>query len=213
MSRIFAVPRRRPSIVDLYANFVPGVDLYRVYYGANFDTVLPWTKIIECAPAGFFDPSVSRDKIETQNTNGRQVRIVFDPRTYGITDTTPFWLRVAQVVGVVETVLSPPTLILPEDAHHGVGVVIIAGTAPVAAPLQLDLPRLMSDIRISNDDGAGGNYMTVATTSGGPAFAIYPAADVGPTPLTLNATESTLIVQGDTADVAFSATCTLSFPK
>ncbi len=212
MSRMFSVPRRRPGIVDLYANFVAGAELYRVYWATNFDVAVPWTQIVQCGPVGFFDDAVPRAKIEAQPTVGKYIRIVFDPRTYAITDTAPFWLRVATVTGGVET-LGEATLLLPEDAHHGVGVVVLAGTAPVAAPLQIDLPRLMSDIRISNDDGAGGNFMTVGTTPGGPTFAVYPAADVGPTALTLNATEGTLIVQGDTADVAFTATCTLAFPK
>lgn len=211
MSRMFSVPRRRSGIVDLYANFVSGVEPYRVWYAANFDVALPWTKIIECTASGFFDDAVSRDKIEGQNTVGKHVRIVFDPRTYGITDTLPFWLMVSRVAGA-ET-FSPPTLILPEDAHHGVGVVILNGTAPVAAQLQLDLPRLMSDIRITNDDGAGGNFMTVGTTLGGPTFTVWPTSDAGVTQLSLTATEGTLVVQGDTADVAFTATCTLSFPK
>lgn len=211
MSRMFSVPRRRLNFVDLYANFVAGADPYRVWYAANFDVALPWTKIIECNACGFVDPAVSRDMIESQQTNGKYVRIVFDPRTYGITDTVPFWLMVSRVVGA--EVFSPPTLILPEDAHHGVGIVILAGAAPVAAPLQLDLPRLMSDIRISNDDGAAGNLMYVSTVPSGPVFTIWPTADVGVTALTLKATEGTLIVQADTADVAFTATCTLSFPK
>ncbi len=215
MSRIFSVPRRRSNIVDLYADFVPSVTRYRVYYAANFDVAIPWTQIIECSPVGFFDDAVSRDKIETQNTSGKSVRIVFDPATFTITDASPFWLRVAHVVGAVETYLSPATLILPEAAHHGVGAVVIQGTAPavaVGAALQIDLPRLMSDIRFVNDEGTGGTVMYVSTDNLN-EVAIYPTADAGQTVLTLNGTESTLFVRGDSGTVAFSATCTLAFPK
>jgi hypothetical protein len=216
MSRIFSVPRRRPGIVDLYANFVYGVDLYRVWAAANFDTTPPWTKLIECTNIGFFDSNVSRDKIESQPTAGKSVRIVFNPQTFSLTDEIPIWLQVSQLVGMVET-FSPPTLLLPESMHHGVGIVTLSGSAPsgttVTDSLQLDLPRLMSDFRFSNEDGTAGKLLYVATVPGGPEFAVNPSADVGATQLSLRATEGTLLVRGDGAAVNFTATCSMSFPK
>lgn len=214
--RLFSVPRRRPNLVDLMAVFNPNAEIYRVKWGANFDTT-PLTTIINSPNIGYYDDNIPRGTVEVQGVGGRLVRIVFDPATFSIPDDKPFWLTLAQVVGGAETAVSPPTLILPESAHHGVGVVVLAGSAPngvsVANSLQIDLPRLMSDIRIVNKEGTGGHTLYVATTPGGPETAVLPLIDGGQTTLTLLGTESTLLVRGGGGAVAFSATLTAAFPK
>jgi len=214
MSRQFSVIRRRPNLVDIVTPFVYGVDLYRLKKATNFDGA--FAQFLDATNVGFCDEAVDRNTLEVHQTTG-MVRITFDPRTYGITDTLPLWLELAHDIGGIETVLSPPTLLLPDAAHHGVGAMIIAGNAPngasIANSLQLDLPRLMSDIRITNHGAAGDPYLYVATEPGGAETAIAPAEDSGQVTLTLMGTESSLLVRGDAAIVAFSAVCTASFPR
>ena len=213
MGRLFSVPRRRPNLVDVYIPFTYGVDIYRLKWGANFDTS-PMTAFIDSTNVGFIDYNIPSGKVESQPTAGRQVRIVFDPATYHIPDDKPFWLRFVPVTGGMEGTPSAPTLIMTEEMHHGVGVVTIQGTAPngasVADSLEIDLPRNMSDIRIHNREG-GGTLLYVATEPGG-SETIF-KNDTGPITLSLNATQNILLVRGGAATASFSAVFTLSFPK
>lgn len=214
MSRIFSVIRRRTNLVDLVTPFVYGTDLYRLKWGANFDTG-SFTNFIDAPNGGFIDPSIDRGTSGVQAFKG--VRIVFNPATYSIPDGKPFWLRLARVTGGVETLVTPPTLILTEAAHHGVGVVVIAGDAPdessVADSLEIDLPRLFSDIRITNHEATGSTNLYVATEVDGSETMVAPAVDAGQVVLTLQGTEHTLLVRGSGATATFSATMTSSFPR
>lgn len=214
MSRQFSVIRRRPHLVDIVTPFVYGVDLYRLKTATNFDGA--FAQFLDATNVGFLDDAVDRNTLEVHQTTG-MVRITFDPRTYGLTDALPIWLELAHDIGGIETVISPPTLLLPDSAHHGLGAVVIAGNAPngadVGDSLQIDLPRLMSDIRITNHGAPGDPLLYVATEPGGAETAVAPAADSGQVTLTLMGTESSLLVRGDSALVAFSAVCTASFPR
>jgi hypothetical protein len=203
--RLFSVNRRRPHIVDLYTPFVQGVDLYRLKWNANFDGV--FVDFLDSTNIGYLDPAININVIETQPTSGTWVRIVFDPTTYNIPDGASFWLKLARVVGVVETVVGAPTLVLPDEALHGTGMVVISGAAP-ANPLQLDLPRRMEDFRFVNEDGMGGNTLYIGTEDGGPVMSVLPA--VGVQNLGFRGAQGTIYVSGD---VAFSATFTQAFPR
>ena len=217
MNRTFSVIRRRPGIVDVLTPIVYGVSLYRLKWASNFD-VVPFTQFIDSTNVGFRDPSINPWTVELQQTGG-QVRIVFNPTTYGITDTQSFWLELFQVDGLgVETQVSAPSLILPDSAHHGVGQVTIHGTAPAATSsansLQIDLPRLMSDFRIHDEDGS--NYLYVATEQNGAEEQLKP--DTFPQYSSFSSTQGSLWVRGATssgtaAAVAFSAICTVAFPR
>jgi hypothetical protein len=213
--RLFSVPRRRAHVVDILTPFVYGVDLYRIKWATNFDVAVP-TTIIDSSNIGYLDPAVPQVAQAAYPTSGRQVRIIFDPASFSIPPDVPIWLQLARVVGGAETDVSPMTLLLPENAHHGVGAVVIAGNAPsgtdVGDSLQIDLP-LMSDIRFDNHGATGDPFLYVATVPGGPEVAVPPTVDSGQVPLTLMGTESTLLVRGDSAIVAFSAVLTLAFPK
>jgi hypothetical protein len=164
MNRLFKIGRRRANIVDLYTPFVYGVDLYRLKWAQNFDGA--FTAIINSTNVGFIDSNVNRAKVETQPTTGTDVRIVFDPTTFAIDDTKSFWLLFVPVTGGVEGTPGAPTLILPESAHKGLGLVTIAGNAPAAA-LQLDLPFLAADLRVHNEELT--NYVFLGSEAGGPA--------------------------------------------
>jgi hypothetical protein len=191
--------------VDLYTPFVQGIDVYRLKWTTNFDQA--FVTFLDSTNIGFIDDNVNRNVIETQPTSGTWVRIVFDPTTYNIPDDVSFWLQLARVVGGLETVVGAPTLILPDAALHGTGMVVISGAAP-ANPLQLDLPRRMEDFRFVNEDGMGGNTLYIGTEDGGPVMSVLPA--VGVQNLGFRGAQGTIYVSGD---VAFSASFTHAFPR
>jgi len=207
MNRLFSIRRRRPNIVDIDTPLLSGgVDGYRLKWGANFDTAV-FTTMMTSTNVGYLDPSVNRNVIETQPVTGK-VRIVFNPATYSIPDAKSFWLKFVPVVGAVEGTAGAPTLVLPDAAHHGTGIVTIKGSAPLAAPLQLDLPS-MEDFRIVNEDGS--NNLLVGAIDGDPMLTVLPK--VGVQSINLRGAQSSLYVQGVGGAVSFSATFTLAFPR
>ncbi len=214
MNRIFKIPRRRPGIVDLYAPFVYGLDTagYRVLWAQNFDGA--FTAIINSTNVGFLDPNVNRMVVESQPTTGKDVRIVFNPTSYSITDTSSFWLQYAQVQGGTQIITSAPTLILPDSANKGQGNVTIAGNAPSglasANSLQLDLPFVAQNFQITNQDAA--NTLYVSTEAGGPEMAVGPKLGF-PGYQTIWGAQPSIWVRGGGGAVAFSATFTLAFPR
>lgn len=211
MNRLFKIVRRRPHIVDFYTPYVYGVDLYRIKSAANFDGV--FAAIINSTNVGFLDDNVNRNVLDTQPTTGTDVRIVFDPTTYAIDDTKPFWLQLARVTGGVETLVGAPTLVLPDTARHGLGIVIIRGSAPngasVANSLQLDLPMLMQDFKIHNEDGA--TPLFIATEAGGPEQKFL--GNLSIQSWSLVGTQGSLYVRGGGATAVFSASFTLALAR
>jgi len=212
MKRSFSVIRRRPHIVDVLFPLTAGVQTYRLKWASNFDG--SFTQFLDSTNVGFLDPSINPAVVGSQPTAGRQVRVVFDPDTYSIPDAEPFWLQYWTVpFGGAEEQQSAAALILPDSSNHGVGIVTIHGTAPsamdVSGSLQIDLPRMMQDIRIHNEDGT--NSLFVATEEGGAETKLGP----GPVPQFANVfgTHASLWVRGGGATVDFSASFTAAFPK
>ena len=219
MNRIFKIARRRPGIVDLYAPLTYGLDTlgYRVKWSQNFDG--SFAAIINSSNVGYLDPAVNRMTVETQPTTGKDVRIVFNPATYSIDDTKSFWIQYAQVVGGTETLVSAPTLILPDSANKGQGIVTIAGTAPAgtasANSFQIDLPFIAQNFQITNTAATGAtNVLYVSTEAGGPEMAVGPALGF-PGYTTITGAQPSIWVRGSSggAGVTFSATFTLAFPR
>jgi hypothetical protein len=114
--------------------------------------------------------------------------------------------------------ITAPTLLLPDTSNHGIGLVTIAGNAPAATSsagsLQLDMPRLMQDWKIRNQDST--NLLYIATEQNGPEMAIAP--DALPQFYNILGEQSSIWVRGATtggtgASVFFSATASMSFPK
>ena len=211
-ARQFSIRRRRPNIVDIDTPFIAGVDGYRIKWATNFD-VSPFTTFLTAPNTGYLDSSINPRVIESQPVTGK-VRMVFNPATFGIPDAAPFWLRFCTVTGGMEGTLGAPTLVLTDNSHHGVGIVAISGTAPFVAPLQIDLPGLMQDFVIVNENLASKNLF-VGTEDGGPVVTIIPGA-AAPSEvqvLSLLGTQGSLYVQGDGATVDFSATFTRAFPR
>lgn len=211
MDRLFSIWRRRPHIVDLYTPVQATVDGYRLKWAANFDGV--FATILTSTNVGYLDPNVNRNVIETQPTTGTYVRIVFDPTTYAIPDASAFWLRFFPVTGGVEGTGGAPTLVLPDSANHGVGIVVIHGDAPNGATsansLQLDLPRIMQDFHVHNEESA--NDLFISTEAGGSEVMIPRSTDLQS--LGFLATQGSLYVRGGGAAVTFSASFTLAFPR
>lgn len=223
MNRLFAMPRRRPGIVDILTPFTYGAQ-YRLKWAQNFDA--SFTTIITATNIGYIDPNINSYALDTQPLggftglagSGRNVRIVFNPTTFGITDTNAFWLQFVQVVGGVEQTPGAPTLVLPDSMNHGVGIVTIHGGSPAesssASSLQLDLPRLVEEIRIQNEAALGGNNVYVATEANGPETQIPPNISGAEEYTFLRGTQSSLWVRNDGGGtVNFSARFTLAFPR
>ena len=213
MNRTLSVIRRRTNLVDCVVPFVYGVDKYRLKWNANFDGA--FAQFLDSSNVGFLDPAVNQATIDVQQTTG-QVRIVFDPATYHIPDSAHIWLELWHVApGGAETQMSAPSLVLPESAHHGIHQVTIHGGAPnaptSAGSLQIDMPRLMDDIRIHSEAPVGGNYLYVATEEGGAEQEIRP--DTFAQYQSLRATQGSLWVRGGGGVVNFSAIFTMAFPK
>jgi hypothetical protein len=212
MNRLFKIARRRPGIVDFYTPLTQGLDTagYRISWAQNFDG--SFATIINSTNVGFLDPNVLRNKIETQPTTGTDVRIVFSPTSYSITDTSSFWLQFSQITGGTPTLVSAPTLILPDSANKGQGVVTIQGNAPLGATsansLQLDFPFVMQNFQINNNSSSATLY--ISTEQGGPEFALPPSA--GFPYSTIWASQPSIWVRGS-ALCSFSMTMTLSFPR
>lgn len=220
MNRLFGIARRRPNYVDVITPFTYGSDGYRLKWAANFDAV-SFTTFITSTNVGFVDPAINRNVIDSQPLggftgligSGRNIRIIFNPASYSIPDTSSFWLQFVQTVGGVEQTPGAPTLVLPDSANHGVGTTTIHGSAPSGATsansLQLDLPRLSQDFHFHNEDAS--NSLFVSTEQSGRETQVKP--DPAEQSHTLWGTQGSIWVRGGGAAVIFSATFTLAFPR
>lgn len=197
--------------MDFFTPFAYGVTGYRLKWAANFDGA--FSTFLTASNVGYLDPAINPNVVDTQPSTGQDVRIVFNPTTYSIPDTSSFWLQYVPVTGVSEGAPSAPTLILPDSANKGVGDITIHGNAPnqptSANSLQLDFPFMMQNIRIHNEDGT--NSLFVATEQSGPEQQLK--SDTFPQWQSLYGTTSSIWVRGGGAVVAFSATMTLAFPR
>jgi len=212
MNRTINVFRRRLGIIDLMVPLTAGVAEYRLKWAQNFDGI--FAQIIAAPIYGFFDDSINRNTVDSQPSTGKSVRMTFNPATFLIDDTKSFWIQLWHFpAGGPEVQVSAASLVLPDGAHHGTGLITVQGTAPNAATsagsLQLDLPGLMQDLRIFNQGGPTNLY--VATEAGGAEQEVKPAPATQFTSAT--GTQGSLWVRGGGATVAFSATFTSAFPR
>jgi len=210
MIREFSAIRRRSGVVDVVTPKRPGVEGYALEWAPNFD--IPFTPLVISGLAGYCDPSL-RYMPHTPIPAGN-VRIIFNPSTYGIDDTKAFWLHFIPISGGAPGAASNPGLVLPDQA--GRGAIVIAGNAPnagdITGSLQLDFPRLVEDIRVFNQAGAGGNSIFIATEGSNAEHEII--AGVGQNALTsIRGALACIRVRGDGSDVPFTATFTLAFAR
>jgi hypothetical protein len=215
MNRTFSVNRRRSGIVDVLTPRVNGVAGYRFKAASNFDA--PFVTIFTSTNVGFVDTvGVDQRVIEAQATQGR-VRMVFNPTTYGIDDTAHLWLTLWHVDGLgSETQMSAPTLVLPDLTQflsRGQGHILLRGSAPAAVDvtgsLQLDMPRLMSDWRILNEDPATQAWIAFEPT--GPEY-VLKVPDTEPQFMSIKAASGSLWVRGDGGNPTLSIQATVANP-
>ena len=190
MKRLFSIRRRRPNYVDLWAPKIAGADSYRLKWASAFSAVP--TTIIETSNVGYLDPNVDRAIVEPEPVNGG-VRMVFDPASFSIIDSSSFWLQLVPVTGAVEGDAGAMTLVLPAFVRHH-SLVTIMGT-PVGIQ-QLDLPTLR-DVRVESAAA-----VNIAIEESGAIFTAFDSP--GPYPLGYGWV-STLYVSGG----AFAVTGTL----
>lgn len=149
--------------------------------------------------------------------DGNSGSIVWSEQTANIDDTKHFWMRLQPLVG--GTPSGPPgapTLVLPDSANHGLGIVVIQGTAPngadVTESLQLDLPRLMNDFHLHNREGGGGTDLFVAMEFEGPEK-LFAGGEPTPINISYEGTQSQLFVRGGGGTAEFSASFSSVFPR
>lgn len=216
MNRLFSMLRRRPNYVDLLIPRTSStVDGFRIQKASNFDG--SFTTMFTATNTGYVDPAINPWMIDAQNIGassfGPSVRVVFDPATYSLVDTKSFWLRYVPVTGGVAGTAGAPTLVLPPTANHGLGINVIRGQAPSGADstasLQLDLPRLMHDFRIHNEDAT--NPLFVSFEQDGAEVQLKAGAEEQMT--SMFGTQGSLWVRGSGGAVNFSATFTAAFPR
>jgi hypothetical protein len=192
-----------------------GVDGFRLQWATNFDA--SFTTMFTAPNTGYVDPAINLATATAQNLGsnafGPSVRVIFDPATYSITDTKSFWVRFVPVTGGSAGTPGAPTLLLPASSNHGLGVNVIHGSAPSAVDstgsLQLDLPRLMQDFRIHNEDGA--NSLYVSTEQNGAEVQLKTGATEQMT--SFSGTQGSIWVRGSGGAVTFSATFTTAYTR
>lgn len=110
--------------------------------------------------------------------------------------------------------ITAPTLLLPDTSNKGIGIVTIQGNAPSATSsagsLELDMPTMMQNWEITNNDGT--NTLYVATEQNGPEVPVGPKLGFYGYS-TIYASQGSIWVRGSGGAVNFSATATLAFPR
>jgi hypothetical protein len=206
--RPVSIIRRKPNLVDLVTPIVQGQDQYKFKWASNFDG--SFTTFLTTTNTGYVDPSV--DLRQQSVMPGNNVRAIFDPATFSIPDTAPFWLQYVPVTGGIDGTASGLLLVLPPT--YGNPVIALSGTAPSAAnqagSLRLDLPRLATDLRIQNLEAS--RSLMVAFDAGGPEITLK-APDTGPQFVSIQGAHASIWVRGSGGTAAFAATFTFAFPK
>lgn len=208
-TRLFSIIRRKPGLVDFVTPLVAGQDGYRLKAASNFDG--SFTTLLTATNTGYVDPSVDLRQ-QTVQPGNNIVRMLINPTTFSITDTAPFWLQYVPVVGGSEGTPSGLLLVLPPT--YGTSILAISGNAPnganQAASLRLDLPRLITDLRIHNEHASAD--LVVAFDAGGPEIKLQ-APSKEPQFTSIHGTHDSIWVRGSGAVVPFSATFTFANPK
>jgi hypothetical protein len=195
-TRLFSILRRKPGLIDFVTQIRPesdGVFKYRLKTdtdpGGAFSTT-----VIESRVGGFVDPSVAGPQNVIQP--GNNVRIVFNPFNYSLTDSF-FWLKLVYVnasnVEMVTPAPSAATLVLPPyvgNEQSGFSAMAPNGS-DISQSLQIDLPRQMDNIRVRNLGAptgggfSGGSFDSVSATpvlyvsfqEFGPEVAVLPGVE------------------------------------
>lgn len=207
--RQLSIHRRKPNLVDLLITKTPGAVAYRLKWGANFDTAV-FTPFIESPNNGFRDSSV--DDASNITIYGDRVRVLFNPSTYSIPDTSVWWLKVSPLdsTGAEMSTTAATMVLVPNVGGAYFPQLVITGSAPnvanLPASLQIDFPHQMRDFRIQSTAA-----VWVAFDPNGPEILL--AGDPLPKDISRWSTVSTVYIRGNGAVVPFSAVFTLAYTQ
>jgi hypothetical protein len=213
--RLFSILRRKPGLIDFITPRRPFSDAVAQYSLRTDAAGNPLgafaTVVMTVGPNGMVDPDVQGPQHVAQP--GNNVRCIFKPSNFGLSDTDAFWLKLVYVdsLGVdmpipaasaATLILLPPTM----PFMTGFNAIAPVGVA-VANSVQVDLPRGMENFRIRNLDA--GNPLYVATQEGGPEFVVPP----GKENTSFYGLVSSFWVRSTGAPVAFSAQFVYANPR
>jgi len=206
-ARQFSILRRKPGLVDFVTPIRPsseGVAAYRL----KMDTTPVGafsTAVMTVPPSGFVDPSVAGPQHVIQP--GNNVRVVFKPSNYGLSDTAAFWLKLVYINAANGEMSNPApsagTLILPP--FEGPMQSGFSAVAP-SSSTRIDLPTV-SNFRIRNTESA--RDLQVSFQEGGPTVTIPAASESSG----FFGTVSSIWVNGSGGTANFSAQFTYAFPR
>jgi len=211
-ARLFSVPRRKAGMVDLITPIRSDVEGYRLKAASNFDG--SFTTLLTAPVYGYVDPEVAG----SQHTSygGENVRIIFKPSKYGLSDTGALWLKLYFIIGGVEQTTAPnapsaATLLspiggLPTTMQGIQGATTVQSS--VANSQQIDFPRLVENVHIRNL--STGADLFVAFDAEGPEVQVKPQTQdlqgfMG--------TVSSIWVRSTSASAPFSMTFTYANPR
>jgi hypothetical protein len=201
MARYLSVYRRRPNLVDINLTSGPNATTptspepranaasYNFQVAANFDGAYTTFQNVPVS-GGYRSPSVPLIGFDTEQfSQSRQpylTRFKFAPSDYmtggkvntvftsvGVSDTTPFWLRVQQVnLDGTSNTADSGMLILPYPIAPN-RPILLSGNAPnagsLASSLEIQLPCQVNNVQIQNN---GSNILYVAFEPTGPEFTV-----------------------------------------
>jgi hypothetical protein len=181
-ARLFSILRRKPGLIDFITPRRPhsdGVAQYRLKTDTGpFGTFVPI--VMTVGPNGMVDPDVQGPQHVAQP--GNNVRCIFKPSNFGLSDTDAFWLKLVYVNGAGAEMGSPAPsaaslILLPPTVPFmtGFNATALPGN-DISDSVQIDLPRGMENFRISNLENDPTIFLYVATQEGGPEF-VVPAGE------------------------------------
>jgi hypothetical protein len=177
MARSYSLVRRSPSSVDIRINQRSDVQSYIFKSSANFDGTYVDTQIVPFN--GFKSLTADISTFDSSATSRGQSRFYFNPDDYTlsqsyISNTSTFWLKLAEVKNGVEQAAGPAHMVLPYNSNPE-RIVTIAGTAPsavsITGSLEIQLPGQCVGFKINNN---GSNPVMVAFEKNGPEFTVSP---------------------------------------
>jgi hypothetical protein len=203
VQREFSIRRRRAGLVDMITPNRAGAGIagYTIEAATNFDAA--YAAVITNR-TGYLDDTINQAVLDPMP--GQNHRFVFNPTTFGLTDTAQFWLRLKQLDSTGATVAtSPGVLVIPESERHTRSRILIKGTAPnqasVATSLYLYLPFGCANLVIQNQETA--THLFLATTVGGGETDLTP--DALPEFTCFDGVVEQILVRGGGATAVFSA--------
>jgi len=207
-ARLFSILRRKVGLVDLIAPAQApstGVVQYRLKMDST-PTGSFSTNVMTVPRTGYVDPSVAGPQHVIQP--GDNVRVIFKPSNFGLSDTAYFWVKLVYIDAANAEMVSPApgaaTLVLPP--YSGPVMSGFTATAPSSAA-QIDLPRVMENFRIFNSESS--TALAIAFQEGGPEVTVPAGKEIS----SFDGNVSSIWIHGVGGTAQFSASFTYAFPR